>query len=108
MYRVELKVDSFIYYRTWGDVPNVPCGVESRKYGVELSYLWVVVPNVPCGVERPLKASGSSTPSGVPNVPCGVERQIRRGRRRKRYLLFLMYRVELKADRTQTCRRNLE
>ena len=54
MYRVELKVISFVGMFTLfmsASVPNVPCGVESYGFYCGPGGRPVYVPNVPCGVE---------------------------------------------------------
>ncbi len=55
-----------------------------------------IVPNVPCGVERRVKSPVAICHLPVPNVPCGVE-SWELFSSQKEGLLFLMYRVELKA-----------
>ena len=59
------------------------------------------VPNVPCGVESILTVINIPKKFPVPNVPCGVERYTL-VRISHRIHLFLMYRVELKANQTET------
>ena len=54
------------------------------------------VPNVPCGVESDIFCSDIFPSSAVPNVPCGVERR-RDYKGATIQVMFLMYRVELKA-----------
>ena len=75
MYRVELKgIGVSPLLLSW-EVPNVPCGVESREADVVFTISQFQVPNVPCGVESTTFSKAS---------PKGFR--------------FLMYRVELKAS----------
>jgi len=51
MYRVELKaLKEYIIEKLEKEVPNVPCGVESRFATIQTAR-GPNVPNVPCGVE---------------------------------------------------------
>ncbi len=56
MYRVELKEITLDYdedKELIEEVPNVPCGVESKENLFSLQQV-EIVPNVPCGIERNL------------------------------------------------------
>ncbi len=74
MHRVELKARLESAGLSFEEVPNAPCGVESTK----------------C----PLRGGGGHL---VPNAPCGVE-SLLRDLGRVLWELFLMHRVELKAN----------
>ena len=56
MHRVELKVCFWKMKKCLlkREVPNAPCGVESRK-GTPINRRKGSVPNAPCGVESPQK-----------------------------------------------------
>ncbi len=56
-----------------------------------------IVPNAPCGVESLVKFLPYKSECRVPNVPCGVERRAVCGQL-SGSPVFLMYRVELKAE----------
>ena len=99
MYRVELKGLSTNSVRLVSyPVPNVPCGVE-RALPCPVLPAKNNVPNVPCGVESRNGRGFNCCPLWVPNVPCGVESNLR-ARALLNSLLFLMYRVELKAGKS--------
>ncbi len=76
------------------DVPNAPCGVES-KFSAKLHQLQTEVPNAPCGVESINPVLVVLAKSFVPNAPCGVESFIFFNEIRV-IVEFLMHRVELK------------
>ena len=53
------------------------------------------VPNAPCGVESRKCSSFANSLLRVPNAPCGVE-SVSLGEYRDKLVEFLMHRVELK------------
>ena len=55
------------------------------------------VPNAPCGVESYLLQFFISLLTSVPNAPCGVERW-KELANKLAFSVFLMHRVELKAE----------
>ena len=55
------------------EVPNAPCGVESRTGRAGQLAGWREVPNAPCGVESEGLGRAPAVINSVPNAPCGVE-----------------------------------
>ena len=123
IYRVELKDSSpsNIYHKKYRrNVPNLPCGVESLHKLEHTQIAWQTVPNLPCGVERQIlqlltqqlkefliyrvelkvqveRRKFLALPP-VPNLPCGVERPGALCLMWVVVCVFLIYRVELKAN----------